>query len=86
MNIKLGCFCAIVTAAVGTAIGIGAAEIATPNFVSRAYQNPHLKYAIIGAVAGLVVGGSQEAVRQTKKQRDREAAEHAYRASLSDRN
>ena len=86
MNIKLVCFCAVVTAGVGVGIGVGAAEIATPNFVSQTYRNPHLKYAVIGAVAGLVVGSSQEAVRQTKKQRDREEAELAYRASFADRN
>jgi hypothetical protein len=85
MNIKLIIFSAIVTSAIGTGIGVGAAEIAAPQFVSQTYQNIHTKYAVIGAAAGLLVGGSQEAIRQLKRQRDREDAELDLLHKLIDR-
>jgi hypothetical protein len=85
MNIKLIIFSAIVTSLIGTGIGAGAAEIAAPQFVSQTYQNLHTKYAVIGAVAGLLVGGSQEAIRQLKRQRDREDAELDLLHKLIDR-
>lgn len=72
MNIRLIVFSAIVTAVIGAGLGLATAEIAGPKFVSRAYQNASSKYALIGSGIGLIVGGSQEAVRQLKKQRDQE--------------
>jgi hypothetical protein len=36
------------------------------------YQHMDQKYAVIGAVAGLLFGASQESIRQLKKQRDQE--------------
>lgn len=53
-------------------IGIAAAEIGATDYESELYKNLHRKYAIVGAVAGLVIGASQEAIRQLKEQRDRE--------------
>lgn len=75
MNIRLILFSAIVTAAVGVGLGLVTAEVAGPKFVSQAYRHMDTKYAILGGGLGLIVGGSQEAVRQLKKQRDLEEAE-----------
>jgi hypothetical protein len=72
MNIRLILFSAVITAGVGVGLGLGVAEIAGPKFISETYRNVDTKYALVGAGLGLVVGGSQEAVRQLKKQRDAE--------------
>jgi hypothetical protein len=74
MNVRLVVFSAIVTAMVGTGLGVATARITGNRFVSQAYQNLDTKFAIVGAGLGLIVGGSQEAVRQLKRQRDLEEA------------
>lgn len=72
MNMKLILFSAVLTSFVGACIGLGVAEVAAPRYVSRTYRELPDKYVYVGAVAGLVIGGCQEAVRQLKKQRDEE--------------
>lgn len=72
MNGRLIVFSAVLTAIVGSVVGVAAAEIAQPKFQSEMYRNLHPKYAVVGSIVGLVVGGSQEAIRQLKKQRDQE--------------
>ncbi|NJL02385.1 MAG: hypothetical protein HC838_15565 [Spirulinaceae cyanobacterium RM2_2_10] len=76
MNRKLIGFCSVMTAVVGAAVGVATAELAANNYASPIYQNMHRKYAIGGAVVGLLVGASQEGVRQLKAKRDREEAEY----------
>lgn len=74
MNRKLILFSALLTTLVGIVIGLAAARMHHGRFASSLYQNLGPKYAIVGAVTGLVVGAGQEAVRQLKQQRDAEAA------------
>lgn len=74
MNRKLIGFCSLMTAIVGAILGIAVAELAENQYASPIYQNMHRKYAIGGAVLGLLVGAGQETVRQLKGQRDREEA------------
>ncbi|MGJ3252261.1 MAG: hypothetical protein ACFE0J_14200, partial [Elainellaceae cyanobacterium] len=57
---------------VGTVLGIGAAEIAEPQYESPIYQNVEQKYAIAGAIIGFTVGIGQECVRQIKHQQQEE--------------
>ncbi len=74
MNRKLIGFCGLMTAAAGAVLGLAVAELAANQYASPIYQDMHRKYAIGGAVLGLLVGTGQETVRQLKVQRDREEA------------
>ncbi|GAA6621441.1 hypothetical protein [Scytonema sp. NUACC26] len=77
MNIKLVIFSGVVTACIGSVIGLAAAQIGQRNFnelkfEGQYYQDLHNRYAIIGASVGLVVGVAQECVRELKSQREDE--------------
>jgi hypothetical protein len=67
MNIKL-----VIFSGIGAMVGLSASELARPKYQSNIYQHLHSKYAVAGAVVGLLAGTGQEAVRQLKKQRDKE--------------
>lgn len=72
MNVKLVAFSGIVTAVVGAGIGFVAADLFPCPYTSQIYRNLEQKYAIVGAVAGLLIGSSQEMIRQLKQERDAE--------------
>lgn len=77
MNIKLIFFSGIVTAALGSVLGLAVAHIGQQDFndlkyESEIYQDLNDYYALIGAGLGLAVGISQECVRELKAQRDKE--------------
>jgi flagellar motor component MotA len=72
MNTKLIVFSSIVTALVGTGIGFVLANMFPSPYTGKLYQDLDQKYELIGAATGLLLGGSQEALRQLKKQRDEE--------------
>lgn len=89
MNTKLIVFSALVTAAIGGAIGLVAAALFPCPYTSQLYQNLDRKYAIIGVVGGLLVGASQEMIRELKQESDLlEEAEREKAAflHLDDRN
>jgi outer membrane lipoprotein SlyB len=77
MNAKLIVFSGIVTAAVGAGLGIVIANLA-PTPYTDLYRHLDQKYAVIGAVAGLLVGASQESLRELKQQRDQEELNTRY--------
>jgi uncharacterized membrane protein YgaE (UPF0421/DUF939 family) len=83
MNIKLIIFSGIVTALVGSGVGVVMATMFPTPYTSAAYQDLDQKYAVIGAVAGLALGGSQEALRQLKKQRDEEESHSGSTGQLN---
>ncbi|MGF1490805.1 MAG: hypothetical protein ACFBSE_27245 [Prochloraceae cyanobacterium] len=72
MNNKLIFLSAIITAIAGTILGIAAAEMSNNKYQSRLYRDIHVKFALVGGVAGFVIGAGQESVRQLKGQRDLE--------------
>ncbi len=72
MNIKLIIFSGVITAAIGTVIGLSASELARPKFESSIYKNVAPKYAAAGGIIGLLAGAGQESIRQLKHQRDKE--------------
>ena len=77
MNIRLILFSGVVTALIGSVVGIGAAQLGQRGFnhlkfESASYQNLYQHYAVIGAGIGFVAGVGQACVRELKAQRDRE--------------
>ncbi|XWK89962.1 MAG: hypothetical protein U7127_07785 [Phormidium sp.] len=72
MNFKLIVFSSLITALIGATIGFAACEVFGPKFSSKIYRDIHRKYALVGGVGGLIIGGCQESIRQLKKQRDEE--------------
>ncbi|MBE9224946.1 hypothetical protein IQ264_05635 [Phormidium sp. LEGE 05292] len=75
MNLKLIVFSSLITAIIGAMLGFGVGKVFGPKYSSQIYQNIPAKYAVVGGVAGFIIGGCQESIRQLKKQRDEEEAE-----------
>ncbi|GBE95226.1 hypothetical protein [Nostoc cycadae] len=72
MNAKLITFSGIVTAFLGAGIGFVVAHLLPCPYTSPMYKDLAQKYAIIGGVAGLLIGSSQEMIRELKQERDAE--------------
>jgi hypothetical protein len=77
VNLRMIVFSGVVTALIGSMIGLAAARIGQRDFnqlrfESQAYQDLHGKYALIGAGLGLAAGIGQECVRELKEQRKEE--------------
>lgn len=72
MNTKLIIFSGIVTAFLGAGIGFVTAQLFPCPYTSQIYKDLEQKYVIIGAVAGLLIGSSQEMIRELKQERDGE--------------
>lgn len=64
MNLRKIVFSALMTCLVGAVLGTSLAEI------NRAETSPnaHSNYGLVGAIAGLVIGTAQEALRQRAHQ------------------
>lgn len=75
MNLKLIIFSSLITAIIGATIGFAVGELFKPKFSSQIYQDVDRKYALVGGLSGLLIGGCQEVIRQMKKQRDEEETE-----------
>ena len=70
MNQRKIWFAGIVTAALGTGIGLVLARIVDSPYSSKHYQNLERTYMIICGTGGLIVGTTQEALRQLQSERD----------------
>lgn len=64
MNPKRILFSSLLTALAGAMMGVAIAEICGSPYISRHYQNLHLKFAVVGSVLGAVVGAGQESIRE----------------------
>lgn len=89
MNIKLIIFSGLVTASLGTVIGLATADISRGELQPIKVVNSQLErdlrykhYALIGAIIGSIVGMSQECVRELKYAKERETEDwhdrHSY--------
>ncbi|MEA5626265.1 hypothetical protein [Nostoc sp. UHCC 0251] len=72
MNARLIAFSGLVTACLGAGIGFITASLLPSPYTSQMYQDLEQKYAIAGAVAGLLIGSSQEMIRELKQEQDAE--------------
>ena len=72
MNARLIAFSGFVTAFVGAGIGFISANLLPCPYTSQMYRDLEHKYALVGAVAGLLIGSSQEMIRELKQERDAE--------------
>jgi hypothetical protein len=72
MNARLIAFSGFVTAFMGAGIGFISANLLPCPYTSQMYRDLEQKYALVGAVAGLVIGSSQEMIRELKQERDAE--------------
>ena len=75
MNIRLVLFSGIVTALVGSMLGLAAVQLGQHNFnqarfQSESYKNLYGKYALIGAGVGFAIGVGQQCVRELKTQQE----------------
>ena len=75
MNQRKIWFAGVVTAAIGVGIGLVLAKIVESPYSSKNYQNLEQTYMLICGTGGLIVGTTQEALRQLQVQRDLEEAE-----------
>ena len=76
MNQRKIWFAGIITAALGTGIGLVLARIVDSPYSSKHYQNLERTYMIICGTGGLIVGTTQEALRQLQEERDRFSTSH----------
>ena len=70
MNQRKIWFAGVVTAALGVGIGLVLAKIVETPYTSENYQNLEQTYMLICGIGGLIVGTTQEALRQLQAQRD----------------
>lgn len=72
MNQRKIWFAGVVTMVIGTGIGLVLAKIVEPPYTSDLYQRQRLEriYMLICGVGGLLVGTTQEALRQLQEERD----------------
>ena len=75
MNYKRIIFSSLITAVLGTGIGWVIGRAIPNHYTAEIYQNLGRKYAIVGGSVGLVMGYTQEALRQLKEQREREESD-----------
>ena len=71
MNQRKIWFAGIITAALGTGLGLVLARIVDSPYSSKHYQNLERTYMIVCGTGGLIVGTTQEALRQLKEESDR---------------
>jgi hypothetical protein len=72
MNYKLLFFSGMVTMAIGLGLGIIFTVLFATPYTSGLYREQRNSFIAIGAIGGLLVGVSQEAIRQLKRKQDQE--------------
>jgi len=70
MNYRMLGFAGGVTMAIGLGLGIVVTRLAPTPYSGGLYREQKPGYMIVGAAAGLLIGLSQEAIRQLKQKQD----------------
>lgn len=74
MNKRRILFSGLITSTVGVGLGLVMLQLAPTPYASSMYGNLKRDYLIIGGIAGLLLGSSQETIRQLKRQCDQDEA------------
>jgi len=82
MNRRRILFSGVITAAVGVGLSLVILQMAPMPYASSMYRNLKRNYLIIGGITGLLLGSSQETIRQLKRKCDQD---EAIANQLSDR-
>jgi hypothetical protein len=72
MNHKMLLFAGLVTMVIGMGLGLVLSALLPSPYKSGLYRDQKPGYIAIGAAGGLLVGLSQEAIRQLKQKQDQE--------------
>lgn len=72
MNYKLLWFAGMITMAIGTGLGLVLTALLPTPYIGGVYREQKPGFMMVGAVGGLIVGMSQEAIRQLKQQQDQD--------------
>ncbi len=78
MNTKQISFSALVTALIGTVIGLALAEILGQRYLSFSYRHLPRKLALAGAAFGTAIGAGQEVVRELKQHQEEDQAKVSF--------
>ncbi len=74
MNKRRILFSGVITSAVGVGLGVVIFQLAPIPYSSSMYCNLKRDYLIMGGIAGLLLGASQETIRQLKRKCDQDEA------------
>ncbi|HEY9640234.1 MAG TPA: hypothetical protein V6C57_07110 [Coleofasciculaceae cyanobacterium] len=72
MNYKMLWFTGMVTSAIGLGLGIILTALLPTPYTGGLYREQRHGFIILGTIGGLIVGISQEAIRQLKDKQDQE--------------
>lgn len=72
MNYRMLGFAGVVTMAIGLGLGLIVAKLAPTPYTGGLYREQKPGYIIAGAAAGLLIGLSQETIRQLKQKQDQD--------------
>lgn len=72
MQYKKIAYCSAITALVGAGLGLVLIHMFPTPYTSRAYQKLQRVYIAVGATGGLLLGASQEALRQLQQEREQD--------------
>lgn len=72
MNYKMLFFAGIMTMAIGIGLGMILAALLPTPYTGGLYREQKRGFIVAGAAGGLIVGLSQEAIRQLKQRQDQE--------------
>lgn len=86
MNQRKIWFAGVVTAGIGIVIGLVMAKVVDSPYTSETYREQRLEriYMAIGGVGGLIIGTTQEALRQLQEERELDEQKRAQQSQLED--
>ena len=74
MNTRRILFSSAITGLICVGLGLVTLSLAPSPYSGQPYRNLQRTYTVIGGIAGLLIGASQETIRQLKQKQDEEEA------------